>query len=241
MIVLFTDYGMNGPYLGQVEVVLQQQAPNERIINLLADAPRHNPKASAYLLEAFTKYFSDGTIFFCVVDPDVGKFKDHPVVIKADNKWLIGPDNGLFDIISHRSVNFECWKINWRPKKLSMNFHGRDLYAPVCAMIANGIDIPGEKIEWQNKYGWPDSLSEIIYVDNFGNCMTGLNTGKINIDTVLIVRNIEIKHATTFSDVSKGNAFWYENSYGLVEIAINQGCADQVLNLSIGEIIRLKN
>jgi len=76
MIVLFTDYGLEGPYLGQVEAVLYKEAPDEKIINLLSDAPRQNPKACAYLLAALTKNFPEGTIFFCVVDPGVGSFED---------------------------------------------------------------------------------------------------------------------------------------------------------------------
>jgi S-adenosyl-L-methionine hydrolase (adenosine-forming) len=39
--------------------------------------------------------------------------------------------------------------------------------------------------------------------------------------------------------VPQGAAFWYVNSNGLVEIAINQGRADRVLNLTIGTSIEI--
>ena len=78
MIALFTDYGLHGPYLGQVQAVLHRLLPGEKIINLLADAPRNNPRASAYLLAAFSRACAaqPGTIFFAVVDPGVGSFQD---------------------------------------------------------------------------------------------------------------------------------------------------------------------
>ena len=40
--------------------------------------------------------------------------------------------------------------------------------------------------------------------------------------------------ARTFSDVGPGEAFWYENSLGLVEIAVNQDAAARLLGLSVG-------
>lgn len=237
MIALFTDYGLEGPYLGQVETVLYKEAPDEKVIYILADAPRQNPKASAYILDALIKGLPENTIFFCVVDPGVGSFEDSPVVMKIDNQWFVGPDNGLFDIVVRRAEYFKCWKIHWRPENLSSSFHGRDLYAPVCAMIANGIDIPGEKVIWQDKHDWPDELNEVIYIDRFGNCMTGMKVSNIDGNQVLSVGNHNIKYAQTFSDVKKGEAFWYENSNGLLEIAINQGSAEVVLDLSVGSHI----
>ena len=241
MIVLFTDYGLQGPYIGQVEAVLYLHAQDKKVINLIADAPRQNPKASAYLLAAVTQDFPGGTIFFCVVDPGVGSFKDEPVVMKIDKRWYVGPDNGLFDIVTRRATQVECWKINWRPQKLSASFHGRDLYAPVCAMIANGLDIPGEKIEWRNKHDWPDNLNEIIYIDHFGNCVTGRSAGEVSKETVLKVGKIKVTHANTFSAVPEGQACWYENSNGMVEITVNHGRADEVLGLTIGDEIKISD
>jgi S-adenosyl-L-methionine hydrolase (adenosine-forming) len=52
MIVLFTDFGLDGPYTGQMKAVLYQMAPGTPLIDLFADAPVGNPKTSAYLLGA---------------------------------------------------------------------------------------------------------------------------------------------------------------------------------------------
>lgn len=237
MIFLFTDYGLEGPYIGQVETVLHQIAPNEKVINLMADAPRNNPKASAYLLASFIAQIPTGPILFCVVDPGVGSDKDKPVILKIDGCWYVGPNNGLFDIVARQAKEIKSWEINWQPEKLSNSFHGRDLYAPVCAMLANKEAIPGNKVEWQDNHQWPDDLNEIIYIDHFGNCMTGIRANTLNKQTVLKIGNHEITNAETFSDVSVGQAFWYENSNSLIEIALNQGSASKVLELIVGSEI----
>ena len=107
-------------------------------------------------------------------------------------------------------------------------------------MIANGIDIPGEKIQWQDQHQWPDELSEIIYIDAFGNCMTGITATSINKDTVLHVSGMELAYAKIFSAVAEGKSFWYENSNGLVELAVNKGSAEKLLKLSIGSSVEIK-
>ena len=235
MIALFTDYGLQGPYLGQVEAVLHKLLPTEKVINLLADAPRNNPRASAYLLAAFSRALTADaeTIFFSVIDPGVGSFQDPPVIIKADGQWYLGPDNGLFDIVCRHSSGVECWRLDWRSETLSASFHGRDLYAPAVAMIRKN-EIPGETIPWKEPHGWPDDLNEIVYVDHFGNCMTGIRS-KIQSDIgVIKINGITIPFADTFSSVPHGAVFWYGNSQGLIEIAVNGGNAAEQLNLEIG-------
>ena len=81
---------------------------------------------------------------------------------------------------------------------------------------------------------WPDDLCEIVYVDHFGNAMTGLRAVTLPRNTRLATAGRILEHAVTFSDRPLGTAFWYENSNGLVEIAVNQGRADRDLGLAIG-------
>lgn len=233
MIALFTDYGLPGPYLGQVEAVLHRLVPGEKVINLLADAPRNNPRASSYLLSAFSRCFDMGTVFFSVVDPGVGGFRDQPVILKADGRWYVGPDNGLFDVVCRHGSTVRCWRIEWRPGSLSASFHGRDLYAPVVAMIRNN-NVPGPEIHWKDRHGWPDDLGEIVYIDHFGNGMTGLRAGALDAAGVIRINGFNLTFAETFSSVSHGSPFWYRNSQGLIEIAVNGGRAADELGLEIG-------
>ena len=234
MILLFSDYGLAGPYIGQVEAVLHQYAPQERVINLFADVPRNNPKAGAWLLAAYSREVQVGTVFFCVVDPGVGTFTDRPLIMRIDGRWFVGPDNGLFTIIARQGNKVDCWEITWRPEILSDSFHGRDLYAPVCAMLAQGDKPPGEKITWQERYDWQDDLHEIIYIDHFGNCMTGIWAVALGDDAVIRIAGKTIQHAKTFAAVREGEIFWYRNSSNLIEIAVNLGSAARALRVEVG-------
>jgi S-adenosylmethionine hydrolase len=100
--VLFTDFGLQGPYTGQMKAVLHRMAPGIPVIDLFADAPIGNPKASAYLLAAYAVWFAAGTVFVCIVDPGVGGTRP-AIILEADGRWYVGPDNGLFELIRRRA------------------------------------------------------------------------------------------------------------------------------------------
>ncbi len=239
MIYLFTDYGLEGPYLGQVHTVLYGLAPEHKVVNLISDAPRNNPKASAYLLASLVSHIPEGSILFCVVDPGVGSDKDKPVMLNIDGRWFVGANNGLFDIVAKQAKEIQAFEITWKPESLSNSFHGRDLYAPVCAMIANEEEVTSVSFDWKDKHQWPDDLNEIIYIDHFGNCMTGIRAESLDKQLILRIDHQDIVNADTFSDVKTGKALWYENSNGMTEIAVNQGNAEDDLHLKIGSHILL--
>ena len=225
MILLFTDYGLDGPYLGQVMTTLKQQARDIPVINLMASLVQHMP---------------DKAIVFSVVDPGVGSDIDQPVAIRSGSRWYVGPDNGLFDIVLRTSTDIECWNIKQPDAAISVSFHGRDIYAPVCAMIANGDAITGSRFDWQDRHSWPDDLEEVIYIDHFGNAMTGTRAESVDNKRKLVVNEMRIAHAVTFASVPPGQAFWYCNSNGLVEISVNQGSAAEKCSLDIGTHIKFE-
>jgi S-adenosylmethionine hydrolase len=240
MIVLFTDFGLHGPYTGQMKAVLHQMAPSTPVIDLFSDAPIGNPKASAYLLASYAAWFSAGTVFLCVVDPGVGGTRP-AIILEADIRWYVGPGNGLFELIQRRAQQARSWDINWKPDRLSASFHGRDLFAPVAAVLARGEPPPGlaHNDSVDRRADWPDDLCEIVYVDHFGTAMTGLRAVTLPRDARLTAAGRILESAVTFSDRPSGAAFWYENSNGLVEIAVNQGRADHDLGLAIGALVEV--
>jgi S-adenosylmethionine hydrolase len=240
MIVLFTDFGLHGPYTGQVKAVLHQMAPGIPLIDLFADAPAANPKAAAYLLAAYAPWFPPETIFLCVVDPGVGSGRP-AIILQADARWYVGPGNGLFELICRRSQWPQFSDITWKPERLSASFHGRDLFAPVAAMLARGqspLGRPSTDAAFRRP-DWPDDLAEIIYIDHFGNAMTGFRAVALPPDARLAAGGRVLERAQTFSDRKPGEAFWFENANGLAEIAVNQGRADVDLGLRIGSAVEL--
>jgi S-adenosylmethionine hydrolase len=247
MIVLFTDFGPAGPYSGQMKAVLLRDAPGVAVIELMSDAPACDPMASAYLLAALTGDFDAGTVFLGVVDPGVGGARA-PVMVEAGGRWFVGPDNGLFAIAARRQGDASqgearWWRITWRPERLSASFHGRDLFAPVAAGIAKGERPAGEPLDASAVTGadWPDDLARVIYVDHFGNAVTGLRAETLAPGTELAVVGASARfgQVRTFSDAREGEAFWYENANGLAEIAVNRGRADSALGLALGAAIEV--
>lgn len=239
MILLVTDFGLEGPYIGQMTAAIAREAPGTSVVNLFADAPVHDPRATAHLLDAYAVDFPPGSVFLCVVDPAVGSTAQMPVVVYAGDRWFVGPRNGLFDTVAARAGQACCWRIDWRPARLSNSFHGRDLYAPVAAGLARGGEPPGTPVDLELSPTSAEDLHEVIYVDHFGNCMTGVRGSAAADHEILRAGGQALRRARTFSDVPAGAAFWYENANGLVEIAVNQGRADARLGLHPGMPVEL--
>lgn len=240
MIVLFTDFGLAGPYTGQLHAVLQQTAPGVPVIQLFADAPAGEPKPSAYLLAAYAAWFAAGTVLLCVVDPGVGGTR-RPLIVEADGRLFVGPDNGLFELVWRRATTSRSWEITWRPPVLSASFHGRDLFAPVAARLGRGEPPAtlGSETAPTLCAAWPDDLAEVVYIDHYGNALSGMRAGAVPARARLSAGGDVIEPAPTFSAVPQGRAFWYVNSNGLVEIAVNRGRADRALNIGIGSEISI--
>ena len=243
MIVLATDFGLHGPYTGQMRAVIMAQAPNVPVIDLFADLPPGNSRAAAYLLAAYTSHLPTASVLVCVVDPGVGSSR-RALVLKSNERWYIGPDNGLFEIVIRRGpASSEVYEITWRPAHLSASFHGRDIFAPIAARMALGEN-PKDNPDFRHlaldsvrRTDWPDDLPEIVYLDHFGNAITGLRADFLSCQAGLHIDSYRALRAKTFSSVSPGEVFCYENSNGLMEIAINQGNAGAKLGLRVGDTV----
>ena len=246
MILLFTDFGYDGPYVGQMKAVLADAAPGIPVIDLMHDAPAHDPRAAAYLLAALAPEMPHGAVCVGVVDPGVGSDRP-PVVQQTDGRWFVGPDNGLFEILQRRADCAQQWTITWRPERLSHSFHGRDLFAPVAARLASeekppGNEYPSNWREAPSRPGadWPDDSAAVIYVDRFGNAMTGLRAENYDEIQLLIAGGARIRYAPVFSAVPPGRVFWYTNLCGLIEISVNRGSAADICRLKIGDAIAVE-
>jgi S-adenosylmethionine hydrolase len=140
-------------------------------------------------------------------------------------------------VVAARAAETQTWRIIWRPKMLSASFHGRDLFAPVAAWIANGA-VPADKIEQiealQVRLG-PGDLSEVIHVDHYGNALTGMRARHVPQSATIAVGDHRLPYARVFAQAPVGQAFWYENSVGLVELAANRASAVRLLGIEVGD------
>ncbi len=234
-IMLFTDFGANDLYVGQVKTVLDRYAPGVRVIDLLHEAPVFEPRASAHLLAALVSQVPRGTVVLGVVDPGVGGARD-AVVLRADGRWYVGPDNGLFAVVAGRASTRTLWRLTAAPPGASVSFHGRDVFAPLAAAVATD-DFPNESVEAAARLRVVlphDDLAEVIYVDHYGNAFTGLRAAEVPHSARLVVGGSLVGHARVFADAPRDAAFWYENSLGLVEVAVAGASAAQRLGIGLG-------
>src|SRR5262245_38622557 len=235
MIFLFTDFGASDIYVGQVKAVLQQRAPRVPVADLLHDAPPFNVKAGAHLLAALAPRVPRGGVVISVVDPGVGGPRN-AIAVLADGCWFVGPDNGLISVVAERAKKHEVFIIEWWPDDVSVSFHGRDLFAPVAAMLARN-QRKAAKLKKTPRLAvsfGPSDFAEVIYVDHYGNAFTGIRASGISPSERLVAGSIRIDHARVFANVGRGAVFWYENSLGLVEIAANSTSAAAKFGLRVG-------
>jgi hypothetical protein len=99
---LFTDFGARDIYVGQVKALLAARAPRVPVLDALHDAPDFGIEPAAHLLAALAAEYPRGSVFLAVVDPGVGGPRD-AIVIEADGRKYVGPDNGLLSIIWQRA------------------------------------------------------------------------------------------------------------------------------------------
>ncbi len=234
MIVLFTDFGSTDPYVGQIKARLAESAPGLSVVDLLHEVPNYNAHAGAHLLAALATGFPPGSVFLAVVDPGVGTTRE-AVVVMAGGRWYVGPDNGLLSLVAARNADTRVWRIHWQPENLSATFHGRDVFAVIAADIARG-EFPDARLTpvdtLQVEFDAGD-LPRVIYIDHFGNAWVGVRNVPTN--TRVSAANQLFKYSESFGFVGKGEGFWFNNSAGLLELAVNRGSAAAQFGLKIGD------
>ena len=242
LVHLFTDYGYDGPYVGELKAVLSRNMENLTCIDLMHDAPRFNPESSAYLLSALSRQFVRGDFCLAIIDPQVGSHDQRPVLIVADEVVYCGPDNGLFSLVTLQARDVTCYEIINISDSVSISFHGRDVYAPALLNYINQNITDFLQIDVKSLLGISMlvDLNKIIYFDSFGNAITGRRGSTVATDSYIAVNGITIKSAKIFSAADKDEPFWYTNSMGLVEIALNQANVKTKFSLKIGQLIDFK-
>jgi S-adenosylmethionine hydrolase len=196
LITLLTDFGLEDGYAGMMKGVIASIAPEVRTIDITHRIPRQNLIAARFCLMSSYEYFPRGTIHLAVVDPGVGSDR-RGVAIRCEAGYFVGPDNGLFSGVLETSPVISAVSLTnpqyWRGSVPSRTFHGRDIFAPVAAYLADGVPLemlgdpidPGslvrpaiEPLEIQEK----SIRGTIQYIDTFGNAITdipeSLVTGK---------------------------------------------------------------
>ena len=84
-------------------------------------------------------------------------------------------------------------------------------------------------------------LPRVIYLDHFGNAWTGLRGAAIPHSARITAKGVPFKHSESFGFVGRGEGFWFVNSVGLVELAVNRGCAAELFGLAVDDEVRIES
>ncbi len=246
IITLTTDFG-NSEYVGAVKGVIYSICRDALIVDITHNIRKFDILHAYYVILSTHKYFPKGTIHVVVVDPGVGTERK-AILIDTGDYIFIGPDNGIFSFIDNPKGVYEIEV----PKHASKTFHARDVFAPVAAKIACGLDVKLKKLNSFKKLNLKPRifdnkiLGKVLCIDDFGNIITNIPNELIKLnfnDTVEIkIKNkvFNAKYVETYGRAKKGELICLIGSGGFLEISVNQGNASKKLNVFGGEDIELK-
>ena len=244
ILTLLTDFGLQDVYVAVMKGAIALINPDIRVIDLTHQIPAQNIAAARFCLLNAHNYFPQNTVHVAVVDPGVGSQR-RGIAIQYDRGFLVGADNGLFGGILAQSSIIKVVELTnsqyWRVPNPSNTFHGRDIFAPVGAHLANEVALAelGKAIDPDSlvKLPLPESIvkeQEIIgciqYIDHFGNLITNISAESVESQSwSVIVNKQEISCGKTYSDVELGELLALVGSHGWIEIAVRNGSAREKL------------
>lgn len=185
LITLTTDFGSSDTFVAVMKGVMLSICPAARFIDLTHDIPPHDVMAGAIALESACEYFPAGAIHLAVVDPGVGADRA-ALAIETGRAIFVGPDNGLFSLVLQRASLKRAVALTnerWHRQPVSATFHGRDIFAPVAAHLANGasFDELGDPVDDLTTLMTPTPIisntrieAHVMSIDRFGNLVTDL-------------------------------------------------------------------
>jgi S-adenosylmethionine hydrolase len=255
LITLTTDFGLHDPFVGIMKGIIAGINPKVGVVDLTHGIPAQNVMAGALTLRYSIRYFPRGTIHVAVVDPGVGSTR-RPLLIECDGNYFIGPDNGLLSLACRNKtachiVQLSNTEYHLQPK--SATFHGRDIFAPVSAHLSLGVAPAafGDRLEDFVTMAFPKVVrqghaitGEIIYIDTFGNLFTNVEqhdlTGPAGKRFEIRLGKIRVPGvAPNYAAASPGEFVAVINSWGVLEIAVNRGNAQQRTGAMIGDKVEL--
>jgi S-adenosyl-L-methionine hydrolase (adenosine-forming) len=263
IITFLTDFGLVDDFVGVCHGVMKRIAPDAEIIDITHGITPQGVLQGALVLANTLPYMPAG-VHLAVVDPGVGTGRRALALRGGDDRFFVGPDNGLLIPAAERlggirSAN-ELTNPEYMLEPVSRTFHGRDIFSPAAAHLAAGL-APSElgppvdpetlvRIDLPR----PDVArgrirATVIDVDRFGNI--GLNLRREHLEEAGIEpgRQVELElsldryyavAARTFADARKGDIVLFEDSYRNVAIAINGGNASEMFATKPGRDLRIR-
>jgi S-adenosyl-L-methionine hydrolase (adenosine-forming) len=243
-IALLTDFGTRDPYVAAMKGVLASRT-DAPVHDLSHDLAPFDVLGAAWFLNTIVKYWPEGTIFVCVIDPGVGTARNI-IAVESDGRVFLAPDNGLLTFIDGDA--YAVTNESFFLPEGSNTFHGRDRFAPVAAAIANGVALselgPRLSSYARLRYERPSYgdvvRGTIVAVDRFGNAITDVERALIPFAPfALRVREHTIDRVEENYGNAAPGAFLIVGSTGCIEISVANASAAERLQLRRLERVEL--
>lgn len=259
-VVFMSDFGTANDAVAICKAVITGIAPDARIMDITHQVTPFQIEEASRFLFGVTPYYPAGTVFLAVVDPGVGTSRKAIIVKTKKNQFFVLPDNGLISAVVDRDGLAGAREItnqNWMVRAaVSSTFHGRDVFSPAAAHLAEGWDytIAGPEVPQLVRLT-PKTASatnngingEVIGLDDpFGSLITDIsredfeNLGYKIGDKITLHLNkkpVTLPYASTFMDVPVGEPLLYVDSRGRMAIAVNQGSYSKKFGVEPGAAI----
>jgi S-adenosyl-L-methionine hydrolase (adenosine-forming) len=249
MIVFLSDFGQKDGYVAAVKGAIRCINPGVEIIDLSHQISSQNVDEASFVLWNTYKSFPKKTVFISVVDPGVGS--DRGLIVLKTKKYIfVAPDNGLLKYILAEEKKYKTYTVEIERlhlNKVSHTFHGRDIFAPLCAMLSKDTSIKklGKKIEIKKtetfirvKKNKAIYEGKVIYIDHFGNAITNLKINNRFNGEIEILKHRIKKISKSYYIGKRGELIALISSANLLEIAINCENASKKLKIEIGDLVR---
>ena len=253
-VTLLTDFGLSDGYVAQMKGAILGIAPDARIVDVTHEVPPQDVLRAAWLISDAYPSFPEGTVHAVVVDPGVGSER-RVICVSAAGQLFLAPDNGVLELVLRRAANpviFEVSEARYFRAEVSRTFHGRDIFAPVAAHLANGLDPAklGPTLSGPVRLDIPVATfaggrinGSVAFADRFGNLITDIDAGllgELSGEPVVRVAGREIRGISrTYSDAPPGGLVCYVGSSDRLEIAVTGGSAVKELGSSTGEPVEV--
>jgi S-adenosyl-L-methionine hydrolase (adenosine-forming) len=264
VITFLSDYGLRDDFVGICHGVIASICPQAQVIDLTHGIRRHDVRQGAAILAEALPYMPSG-VALAVVDPDVGAQRRAIAVRSADQRLLVGPDNGLLSLAAAAGGGIvEAIDIARSPARLqpvSLTFHGRDIFAPVAATLACGEPLaavgdpidPAELVMLSLAaplHGDGTLVAHVLYIDGFGNVALNAGHDQVRELGLKLGQPVELELASgarhsiqfvrTFADVGEGELMLYEDAQRRLAVAISHGDAADQLGVGADDVIRIR-
>jgi S-adenosylmethionine hydrolase len=259
IITLTTDFGLNDHFVGTVKGVILSIAPEAEIVDICHSVQAFDILDGALVLAQAYSYFPTRTVHMVVVDPGVGSAR-RPIIASSDKYNFVAPDNGVLSLMYAREERLNVRHItaeHYFLQPLSNTFHGRDIFAPVAAYLAKGVDQEkfGTEITDFVRFNAPKPKPVdaktikgiVLKVDRFGNLITNITPqdapGLFQMPAPAFKISIGKREVTSFrtnyADGSPNELFAILGSMGYLEVAANRAAAAQLAGASKGTEVSL--